>query len=86
MTPAERKLRAEIAAHASWKKTEDRAARTAPARRVAAERFERQVDPDGVLDPAERARRADHARREHMARMALTSARVRRQRRSGGPR
>lgn len=83
MTPVERKLRAEIAAHASWKNTTDRAARTAPARRAAARRFEREVDPEGVLDPAERAKRSDHARREHMARMTLTSARVRRQRSKG---
>ncbi|RAV11195.1 hypothetical protein DQP57_12020 [Mycobacterium colombiense] len=78
MTPAERKLRAKIAGHASWKNTTDRAARTAPARRAAAERFERQVDPEGKLAPSERAQRAESARKEHMARLALKSARVRR--------
>lgn len=36
---------------------------TASARAAAADRFEREVDPDGVLDPAERARRAEYARR-----------------------
>lgn len=42
------------------------------------ERFEREVDPDGVLTPAERARRADHARKAHFARLSLASARSRR--------
>ncbi len=42
------------------------------------ERFERQVDPDGVLTPAERARRAGHARKAYFARLALRSAQARR--------
>jgi hypothetical protein len=42
------------------------------------DKFERQVDPDGVLAPAERARRAEHARKAHFKRMALKSAHVRR--------
>jgi len=83
---SERSLRARLAVHSSWARTVDRAARTAPARRAALQRFERQVDPDGTLDPAERARRADHAMRAHMIRMTLRSVearRVRRGRRSG---
>ena len=44
------------------------------------DRFEHQVDPDGVLAVAERRRRAEHAKREHMLRLALQSAQVRRQR------
>lgn len=42
-----------LAVHASWAQTIDRSARTAPARRAALERFERQVDPDGTLTPTE---------------------------------
>jgi hypothetical protein len=42
------------------------------------ERFQRQVDPDGSLSEAERARRAEQAMRAHMARMALRSAQARR--------
>jgi hypothetical protein len=78
LTPAERSLRARIAVHTSWAQTTDRAARTAPARRAALERFQRQVDPDGSLSEAERARRAEQAMRAHMARLALRSARARR--------
>ncbi len=78
LSPAERTLRARIAAHDSWAATADPTARTAPGRRAFRERFEAQVDPDGRLDPAERARRADHAYRAHMTRLALASAKARR--------
>lgn len=77
----ERRLRARAAAHRSWALTPDPAARTAPARIAAWERFERLVDPDGVLAPAERARRADHARRAHFAEMQARSVAARRVRR-----
>jgi hypothetical protein len=82
LTPAERALRARLAVHTSWANTGDRAARTAPARRAALERFERQVDPDGSLSDAERARRAEQAMRAHMARLALRSAQSRRRRKA----
>ncbi|WP_410614861.1 WhiB family transcriptional regulator [Amycolatopsis sp. lyj-109] len=64
LTPAQRSIRARIAAHTSWSRTEDRTERTAPARRAAPARFERLVDPDGVLDEVTRRQRAD-AQREH---------------------
>lgn len=77
-SPSERKLKAQVAAHAKWAGEADRSAATAPARLAAERRFELEVDPDGVLPPAERARRAEHARKAHFARMALASARARR--------
>ena len=80
LTPSERVLRARMAAHISWAKTEDRSARTAPARRAALARFEDQVDPDHRLPPTERARRAEHAMRAHMTRLALRSTQARRTR------
>lgn len=43
---------------------------TGPATAASLERFERQVDPDGTLDPVERARRAGFARRLHFTRLA----------------
>jgi hypothetical protein len=84
LTPAQRSLRARIAAHVSWANTSDRSARTAAARKAALDRFERQVDPDGVLPVAERAQRAAHARKAHFARLALLSAQARRSRGSAG--
>jgi len=67
-----------VAAHERWAACSDRSAATAPARRAFDERFERQVDPDGVLDPAEQARRAEHARKAHFLRLSLRSAVARR--------
>ena len=78
MTPAERSMRARTAAHTSWARTADRTERTKPARDAFMERFEREVDPDGVLDPVERARRAEHARKAYFAALALKSAATRR--------
>ena len=50
---------------------------TAPARAAFRNRFEREVDPAGELDPAERGRRARHALKEHMLRLSLASAKAR---------
>jgi hypothetical protein len=67
-----------IGAHAKWAATDDRSAATAPARQAFLDRFERQVDPDGLLPPAERAARADHARKAYMLQLARKSAAARR--------
>lgn len=80
LTPAERSLRGQIAAHESWSRTPDRAARTAAARKALFDKFEQQVDPDSSLPPAERAKRAEHARKAHFKRLALKSAQARRRR------
>lgn len=74
------KLRASVAAHESWAHTSDRSARTAPARAALMARFEREVDPDGILPPDERARRAEHKRKAYFGRLALKSAKARRAR------
>jgi hypothetical protein len=78
LTPAERVLRARLGAHRSWATCNDRTARTAPARARFEERFEREVDPDRVLSPAERARRAESARKAYFTNLSLRSARARR--------
>ncbi|WP_254427412.1 hypothetical protein [Mycolicibacterium fortuitum] len=80
LPPSERTLRSQIAAHESWAHTEDRSARTANARKALLDKFEQEVDPDGVLTPAERAKRAEHARKAYFARLALKSAQARRRR------
>lgn len=78
--PKQRSLIARIASAESWANTSDPTARTANARAAADARFERQVDPDGVMPEAERRRRAEAARRAHYLRMALKSADSRRRR------
>jgi hypothetical protein len=75
---SERSMRAQIAAHESWVKTPNRSARTLPARMAMQAKFEREVDPDGTLPPAERAKRAGNARKAYYKRLALKSAQARR--------
>ena len=77
LTPEQRAMRASIAAYTQWAKESDPTGRTAGARAAFMERFEREADPDGVLDPAERARRAEHLRRAYFTRLALASSRAR---------
>lgn len=60
-----------IGAHTRWAKEPDRKAATAPARKGFRARFEREVDPNSILPPAELARRTDHAISAHMCRLAL---------------
>lgn len=79
---AERAMRGRLGAHTRWAKEIDRTAATAPARRALLERFEREVDPDGTLDPAERQKRAESARKAFYTRMALKSAQSRRRKKA----
>jgi len=67
-----------IAAEISWSRTADRNARTRPAREAFLKRFDREVDPDGTLPPDERRRRAEHALRAYMLRLAMSAVRARR--------
>ncbi len=77
---------ARIAAHESWARTPNRSARTAKARAALMATFEAKVDPHGVLPPAERAVRAESARKAYFARLALKSAQARRQAREASVR
>jgi hypothetical protein len=74
---ANRVLRARMAAHALHARVQDPAAHTAPARKVFLSRFEREVDPEGILDPQERARRAEHAKKAYFLRLASASSKAR---------
>lgn len=75
--PVERSLAARLAAHTLHSQV-DPTEHTAPARKAFLERFEKEVDPDGILSPDERARRAAHARKAYFTRLALKSAQARR--------
>lgn len=77
LTPEERALRARIAAHALHSKCNSKDL-TAKARETFLARFEAEVDPEGILSPGERKRRAEHARKAYFARLALKSAKSRR--------
>lgn len=49
-----------------------------PGRQAFLNSFEKQADPDGTLDPKERARRAEHLKKAYFTRLALLSAQKRR--------
>ena len=83
LSPAERSLRARMAAHTMHARHDARET-TAAARSAFLARFEIEVDPDGILSPEERRRRVEHARRAYFTRLALASAKARRSKRSGG--
>lgn len=79
MDPADRTLRARLAAHSQWAKEKDPTARTAKARKAAADRFvkqARELHPDG--DDELIARTAEHLSKAHYARMGMASAAARR--------
>ncbi len=79
----EKSLRHQVAAHAMHA-VHDSSETTKAARKANDARFERQVDPEGRLPPAERARRAAHARKAYMLGLAYRSAKVRAARKAGG--
>lgn len=68
LTPEQRSLRASLAAHSLHAQGKTN---TEPARRAFMQRFEDAVDPDGILSPELRAKRAHHALTAHMKRLAL---------------
>jgi hypothetical protein len=78
--PNDRALVARIAANTRWASEADRTAATTPGRDAFQKHFETLVDPDGVLSPDERSKRASNARRAHFQRLALRSAQARRAR------
>jgi hypothetical protein len=82
MTPAERRLSAKAASNARWAK-QDGTRQGLILRAGFDAKFEREVDPDGVLSPQERARRAANAKKAHMQRLAIKSAQARRLKSTG---
>ncbi len=87
LTPVERSLRGAIAAETRWAHT-SKAERQRAAQRGQdglTARFEAEIDPDGVLEPDELAMRVENLRRAHMKRLALASAKARREAAAGTP-
>jgi hypothetical protein len=79
----DRSMIAQIAAHERWSRCPDTRAATAAARAAAMGRFEKEVDPDGTMEPEERTRRAESARKAYFTRLALQGVQARRQRATG---
>jgi hypothetical protein len=72
-------LRARLAAHSMHARHDSKEV-SQPARDASPgsdDYWEKQVDPDGILEPAERLRRAGHAKKAYFTKLALRSAQVR---------
>ncbi|MDP9471219.1 MAG: hypothetical protein M3Q71_11210 [Chloroflexota bacterium] len=78
-TSEERTHRARLAAH-TLHAVRDPHDTTAAAQAARLTKLRNAVDPDQTLDPEERDRRAHHLLRAEMARLALRSAQLRRER------
>lgn len=68
--PIVRRTAASIAANVRWSK-QDTKIGIQPARRGFMARFEREVDPEGLLAPADRMARADRALKAYMSQLSL---------------
>lgn len=77
LSPAMRRKRAQLAAHARWAKEADRLAATAPARAAMMRQFEDEVDPERKLPPVLRAKMAENARKAQLLRMSLKGVKAR---------
>lgn len=77
LTPSERTMRARMAAHTLHAKHDPKET-SAAGRAAFLASFETQVDPEGVLPPDERARRAEQLFKAHMTRLSFKAAQARR--------
>jgi len=80
-SPTERRLHAQAAALTGWAMERNPTARTQAWRDGFLAKLERQVDPDGVLPPQERAERAERLRLAHLARASAAASAAARRRR-----
>src|SRR5215211_3762201 len=79
---AERSLRARLAAYALHAQHDPRET-TANGRAAFLARFDREVDPEDLLEPDER-RRAEQARRAYFTRLSLAAVKARQAKRTAG--
>lgn len=82
LSASQRRTRAKVGAHALHARY-DGAELTQKARAAFLASFMVKVDPQGLLPPQERQRRAAHALRAHMARLSLVAAQSRERRKAG---
>lgn len=80
--PQRRRRAASLAANISWARTDSRAERTAAARRALQAKWETEVDPEGVMAPADRTKAAQAARRAYYQRLSRKGNDAQREQRS----
>jgi hypothetical protein len=83
LTPAQRSMRASLASHTRWAGVSDRTEAMRPVLDGMLAKFAREVDPDGTLDPGERLKRAESAKKAYYKRLQLMSSRARARKRGG---
>jgi len=76
LTPEQRSMRSRIAAY-TLHATHDPKVTTKPGRDAFMSRFEKEVDPEGRLEPQERMRRAELAKKAYFTKLALKSSKAR---------
>lgn len=81
LTPAQRSMRASLASHTRWANEPDRKEAMRPVLEGMLAKFEREVDPDGALEPDVRAALAESAKKAYYKRLQLKSSRARAARR-----
>jgi hypothetical protein len=74
-----------MAAHIGWAGCEDRRERTRPGLDAINRRYEDEVDPERKLSQRERQKRAENAKKAHMARISLLGIQARREKRAKKP-
>jgi uncharacterized membrane protein len=77
LTPEQRTLRAQVAANTRWARPGERQRHGDKISEARLRHHEARVDPEGVLEPAERRKLAQNSLRAEMARLALRSSRAR---------
>jgi len=73
-SPTQRRLHARAAALTGWAKEPNRTARTQRWRDGFLAKLEREVDPEGVMAPQERAERVERLRLAHLAKASAAAS------------
>lgn len=79
--PQRRRQIARYGAHVSWARTPVRAERMAPANAAREAKWEREVDPGGVMSPDDRRKAAASARKAYYLDLARKGVEARRRKR-----
>jgi hypothetical protein len=78
LSASERRLRARKASLTAWQNTVDRSARGRHANAGLMAKFAREIDPDGTMDPKERAAKVKTRHAKHIADMQWAAVQARR--------
>jgi hypothetical protein len=78
LTEEQRRSRSRLAAHIQWSREPDRTGRTQAMRDGFLAKLERQVDPNGIYTPEQRAKMVEAARKAFYIRLGRATGKARR--------